>query len=115
MWCCLRGAIREWWGVAGVCGLVQVGWRGRFGVGCGGGWWRFGRRFPWGQRGSVIVLFDLCRLLARSETVVRLIPEKGIVCRAEFRVEGDVLGGVDFNSAGGRVTVEFTVVGEWVP
>ena len=28
---------------------------------------------------------------------------------------GDVLGGVYFNSASGRVTAEFTVVGEWVP
>ena len=63
----------------------------------------------------MIVLFDLCRLLARGETVVQLVPEGGIVCRAEFRVEGDVLGGVYFNSAGGRVTVEFTVVGEWIP
>ena len=97
-------------------GLVPLGWRRRFGVGCGGGRWRFGwRGFPWGQLGSVIVLFDLSRLLARSETVVRLVPEGGIVCRAEFRVEEDVLGGVDFDSASGRVTAEFTVVGEWVP
>ena len=26
--CCLRGAIRWWWGGQGVCGLVQIGWRG---------------------------------------------------------------------------------------
>ena len=63
----------------------------------------------------MVVLFDLCRLLARGETVVRLVPEGGIVCRAEFSAEEDVLGGVDFYSAGGRVTAEFAVVGEWVP
>ena len=62
----------------------------------------------------MIVLFDLCRLLTRSETVVRLVPEGGIVCRAEFSVQGDVLGGVYFHSASGRVTAKFTVVGEWV-
>ena len=68
-----------------------------------------------GQRGSAVVCFYLGRLLARGETVVRLVPEGGIVCRAEFSVEGDVLGGVDFDSASGRVTANFTVVGEWVP
>ena len=96
--------------------MVQLGWRRRFGVGCGGGRWQIGwRGFPWGQRGSMIVLFDLCRLLACGKAVVRLVPEGGIICRAEFRVEGDVLGGVYFYSAGGRVAAEFTVVGKWVP
>ena len=77
-----------------MCGLVQLGWRRRFGVGCGGGRGQIGwRGFPWGQRGSMIVLIDFCRLLACGETVVRLVPEGGIVCRAKFRVEGDVSGG----------------------
>ena len=63
----------------------------------------------------MIVLFDLCRLLACGKAVVRLVPEGGIICRAEFRVEGDVLGGVYFDSASGRVATKFTVVGKWVP
>ena len=36
LWCCLWGTIRGWGG-QGVCGLVQIGWRGWFGVGCVGG------------------------------------------------------------------------------
>ena len=68
-----------------------------------------------GQRGSVIVLFDLCRLLACGKAVVRLVPEGGIVCCAEFGVEGDVLGGIYLYSASGRVAAEFTVVGKRVP
>ena len=63
----------------------------------------------------MVVLFDLCRLLARGETVDRLVPKGGIVCRAEFSVEGDVLGGIDLHSACGRVASEFAVVGDWVP
>ena len=63
----------------------------------------------------MIVLFDWCRLLACGKAVVRLVPEGGIICRAEFGVEGDVLGGVYFYSASGRVAAEFTIVGKRVP
>ena len=46
----------------------------------------------------MVVFFDLCRLLACGETVVLLVPEGGIICRAEY-----------------RVAAELTVVGKWVP
>ena len=55
------------------------------------------------------------RLLAGGEAIVRLVPEGGCVGRAEFRIEGDVLGGVYLYSASGGVASEFTVVGDWVP
>ena len=63
----------------------------------------------------MIVLFDLCRLLSSGKAVVRLVPEGGVVCCAEFGVEGDVLGGIYLYSASGRVAAEFTVVGKRVP
>ena len=97
-------------------GLFQSGWQRRFGVGCGGGLRWFGwRGFPWGQLGSTVVCFNLGRLLARGEAVVRLVPEEGVICCAKFSVEGDVLGGVDFHPACGGVPSEFAVIGDWVP
>jgi hypothetical protein len=88
------------------------------------GWWqvwrcwvvfRSGGGVPWGQLGSSVVCFDLDRLLAGGEAVVRLVPEGGVICCAKFGVEGDVLGGVDFHPACGGVPSEFAVIGDWVP
>ena len=108
------------WGRPLVVGCVRFGpvWV------AGAVWWqvwrwlvafRSGGRVPWGQRGSAVVCFDLGRLLAGGEAVVRLVPEGGVICCAKFGVEGDVLGGVDFHPACGGVPSEFTVIGGWVP
>ena len=93
--------------------FVPVWVVGRFGVRCGGGLWRFGRgRLLWGQQcGSAVVCFDLGRLLARGEAIVRLVPEGCVICCAKFSGEGDVLGGVDFHPACGGIPSEFTVNG----
>ena len=86
-----------------MAGVAMLG-----GVSGGGG-------VPWGQLGSSVVCFDLDRLLAGGEAVVRLVPEGGVICCAKFGVEGDVLGGVDFHPACGGVPSEFAVIGDWVP
>jgi hypothetical protein len=63
----------------------------------------------------VVVGFDLGRLLAGGEAIVRLVPEGGCVGRAQFRIEGDILDGIYLYSASGGVASEFAVVGGWVP
>ena len=45
------------------------------------------------------------------ESVVDLVPEWGAIVCAEFLIEEDVPGGVDFHLASGWIPAEFTVVG----
>ena len=71
--------------------------------------------FPWGQFGSSVICLDLDRLLTGCEAIIRLVPKGCVVCCAEFGVDGDVLGGIDFYPACGWVPSEFTVIGGWVP
>ena len=74
-----------------------------------------GGGFPWGQFGSSVICLDLDRLLTGCEAIIRLVPKGCVICCAEFGVDGDVLGGIDFYPACGWVPSEFTVVGGWVP
>ena len=57
------------------------------------------------------MVFDLDGLLSCHETIVGLVPEGGSIVCAEFLIEEDVPGGVDFHLASGWVPAEFTVVG----
>ena len=57
------------------------------------------------------MVFDLDSLLSCHETIVGLVPEGGSIVCAEFLIEEDVPGGVDFHLASGWVPAEFTVVG----
>ena len=43
-----------------------------------------------------------------------MVPEGCVVCCAKFGVDGNVLSGIDFYPACGRVPSEFTVIGGWV-